>query len=305
MGRQRKRFNHLHTLSLKEIQGDGGVRGRPGAAARVEDLARSLATRGLQQPILVTDGSRRGLYRVVVGKKRLLAARQLGWPTVDGIVLGRDFAREVAVIERLQQDEFDPFELADTLERLKGACDWTQAHLGQVIGKTRDFVANILAISDILPDVRRYVQDHAGGHPLTARHLRYVAREPPDNQLAVAKKIIGSRLSTKALEQEKRGQSLRGPAREIIRVRELRRAGSPAFPRTAKEWRRYVRQLSTDLRRIDQRETVEQRRARELLESARQRQTLIKREAAAKRRLLHRELRSAQRSLARIAEGGA
>jgi ParB/RepB/Spo0J family partition protein len=304
MGRQRKTFNHLHSLPLREIQGDAAVRDPPGAEERVNDLARSLAARGLQQPILVTDGSRRGLYRVIVGKKRLQAARQLGWPAVDGIVLGRDFAREIAVIERLQQDQFDPFELADTLARLKSACDWTQAHLGQAIGKTRDFVANILAINDILPDVRRYVQDHAGKHPLTARHLRYVAREAPESQLAVAKKIIGSRLSTKALEQDKRGHTLRSPDREIIRVRELRRAGSPGFPRSAKEWRRYARQLATDLRRIDRRELAEQRRAQELLQIARQRQSLVRREAAAKRRLLHHALRSARRHLARLGEGG-
>jgi ParB/RepB/Spo0J family partition protein len=302
MGRQRKHFNHLHSLPLKEIQGDASVRDRPGAGERVEDLARSLAARGLQQPILVTDGSRRGLFRVIVGRKRLQAARQLGWPAMDGIVLGRDFAREIAVIERLQQDEFDPFELADTLERLKTVCDWTQAHVGQVIGKTRDFVANILAINDILPDVRRYVEDHASHHPLTARHLRYVAREAPESQLAVAKKIIGSRLSTKALEQEKRAHALRSPDREFLPVRELRRAGSPGFPRSAKEWRRYARQLATDLRRIDRRERVEQRRAHELLQSARQRQSLIRREAAAKRRLLHQELRAARRRLVGLGE---
>jgi ParB/RepB/Spo0J family partition protein len=270
----------------------------------VEDLARSLAARGLQQPIVVTEGSRKGVYRVVVGKKRLQAARQLGWAELDSIVLSRDFSHEVAVIERLQEDEFEPFELADTLEHLKKACDWTQAHLGQVIGKTRDFVANILAISDILPEVRRYVLDHSRNQPLTARHLRYIARETPENQLAAAKRIIAQHLSTKALEQEKRSHALHSPDREYIRVRDLKGNGSPVAPHTAKEWRRYARQLTTDLRRIDRRETVEQRRARELAEAARQRQAMVRREAAAKRRLLHQELRSALRQLARINGNG-
>jgi len=279
------------------------LRGRNGAAEVVEDLARSLAARGQQQPIVVTDAGKKGQYRVVVGKKRLQAARQLGWPAVDGIVLGRDFLREVSVIERLQRDEFDPFELADTLERLKKACDWTQAHLGQVIGKTRDFVANILAINDILPEVRRHVEEHAGNRPLTARHLRYIAREAPGNQLAVAKRIIGQHLSTKALEQEKRGHALHTLDHEFIRVRELRNNGSA--PDSAKEWRRYARQLTTDLRRIDRRESVERRRAQELAQSARERQVLLRREAAAKRRLLHQELRGARKQLERLNGEGA
>lgn len=302
MGRQRKAFNLVHRLPLREIVAEGQNRPHAEATEGLDDLARSLEERGMQQPVLVTDGSRRGMFRVVVGKRRLLAAKQLGWPAVDGIVLGREFAREVAVIERLQQDEFDPFELAETLERLKTHCDWTQAHLGQVIGKTRDFVANILAINDILPEVRRYVLEHAGNHPLTARHLRYIAREAPENQPAAARRIIASRLSTKALEQEKRVHALREPEREIFRVRQLRRMQTENPPRTAKEWRRYARQLATDLRRIDRREGVEQRRAVEQLRQAQVRKRQVRHEAAAKRRLLQQELRIAHRQLQRVAE---
>src|SRR5689334_22472276 len=245
MGRQRKLFSHLESLQLRDILGDGAPRSRNGAAEEIDALAQSLAAKGLQQPIIVTEAARKGAYRVVVGRKRLQAARQLGWPEVQGIVLGRDLANEVGVIERLQHDEFDPFELADALERLKKVFDWTQAHLGQVIGKTRDFVANILAISDITPDVRRYVQEHSRQHALTARHLRYIAREAPDAQLTVAKRIIGQHLSTKALEQEKRTETLQSIDKEFIHVRQLRNNGSPAVPHTAKEWRRYARQLST------------------------------------------------------------
>src|SRR5262245_24164416 len=129
MGRQRKLFSLLQALPLRDIQGDAPPRAKNGAE-EVEELAKSLAARGQQQPIIVTEGARKGAYRVVVGRKRLQAARQLGWPEVEGIVLGRDLSREVGVIERLQQDEYEPFELADALERLKTACDWTQAHLG-------------------------------------------------------------------------------------------------------------------------------------------------------------------------------
>lgn len=293
MGRQRKAFNRMQPLPVQDLHGDGAA----ASEASLEGLMRSLAAKGQEQPVLATEGARRGTYRMVVGRKRVQAARRLGWATVQGVVLGKEFSRDVAVIERLQRGQFDPFELADTIQRLKSTCDWTQAQVGQVIGKTRDFVANILAVGGIIPEARRYIQEHSRSHPLTVRHLRYIAREPPERQLAATRRIIGQRLSTKALEMEKRGDSPRLPEQGFIRVRQLRGNGSAIAPQSPKEWRRYVRQLTTDLRRIDRREALERQRALERARAARQRQALVRREAAAKRRLLHRELRIAQRRL--------
>src|SRR5262249_24610584 len=74
MGRQRKLFSHLESLQLRDILGDAAPRGRNGAAEEVYALAQSLAAKGLQQPIIVTEAARKGAFRVIVGRKRLLAA---------------------------------------------------------------------------------------------------------------------------------------------------------------------------------------------------------------------------------------
>jgi ParB/RepB/Spo0J family partition protein len=297
MGRQKQEFHHLRRLSLKEIRASGA----PKSVAEdpsLEGLASSLVGRGQQEPILVTEAARRGGYRIVMGWRRYLAAKQLGWEELDCLVLGREYQAEVEVIERLQQGTFDPFELADTLQRLKDSLGWTQAHLGIAVGKTRDFVANILAISNIAPEVRRHIQGSARGHSLTARHLRYVARMRPEDQLAAAKHIISNRLSTKRLEQE-RSQAARHSDHEFIRVRPLRKAGTPQSPRNAVEWRRYARQLTTDLGRIERREVHETKRAQARVEMLRERERLVRAEARRKRRELGQELRQARRALAR------
>lgn len=297
MGRRKKLLHHLEKLPTAKLEVP-----KVGPEIREEELtalAGSLATQGQREPVLATDGSLPGTWRIVVGRRRALAAQRLGWATVDAIVLPAQYPAELRVIERLQQGEYEPFALADTLERLKEQCDWTQAHLGYAIGKTRDFVANILAITQIDPTVRRYIVENSNGHAMTARHLRYVARASKDEQLAMARQIIGDRLSTKKLEQRKHSESLRRPAQEFIRVRDLRRAGTPQAPRTSKEWRRYFRQLTTDLRRVDRQEQRESRRAQDLLATARQRRNQIKREANRKRRVLARELRQARRHLDR------
>ncbi len=299
MGRRKKPLQHVQKLPLGSLELPERVpqRGEDELAA----LAASLASRGQQEPILVTEATAPGFWRVIVGRQRVRAARRLGWPALDALILLSRFQSELQVIEGLQEGRYEPFTLADTLQRLKKQHDWTQAHLGFAIGKTRDFVANILAISQISPEVRRYVVETANGHPLTARHLRYVARAPEGEQLAMAKQIIGSQLSTKSLERRMLSDSQHRPRPEFIRVRALRRTGTPQAPRTAKDWRKYYRQLNTDLRRVDRQEQREIRRASELLTEARQRRRLIKHEANRKRNALSRELRQARR---RVERGG-
>jgi ParB/RepB/Spo0J family partition protein len=299
MGRRRKPLRHLQKM-------DNAMLELPSSAAHItsDDLAElteSLESRGQQEPILVTEGSGAGRWRVIVGTRRVLAARRLGWPHVEAIVLPGVFQAEIRTIERLQAGHFEPFALADTLQRLKDSCDWTQTHLGHAIGKNRDFVANILAITQIDPTVRRYITDNGNGNSLTARHLRYVARTSPAEQLAMAKEIISEGLSTKNLERQKHSDALRDPHPEFIRVRTLRRIGTPEAPESAKEWRKYYRQLTTDLRRLDRQEQRESRRALDLLAVARLRRRLVKREANRKRRALARELRQARRHLDHVA----
>lgn len=295
MGRRKKPLRHLQKIGT-------GVLELPESASRVATtaigpLTESLAAQGQVEPILVTEGKAAGAWRVIVGVRRVLAARQLGWPTVDAIVLPGTFAAEIRTIERLQEGHFDPFFLADTLVRLKTACDWTQAQLGHAIGKNRDFVANILAIGQIDPAVRKYVLENQNGNRLTARHLRYIARTEGDGQMALAREIVAARLSTKALERQKASTPLDASQPEFIRVRALRQPGTAQAPENAKEWRRYYRQLATDLRRLDAQEQRESRRALDLLAMARLRRRLVKREASRKRRALSRELQQARRQL--------
>lgn len=297
MGRRKKPLQHVQKLRVGSLELPDRIPGQK--EEELAGLAASLGSRGQLEPILVTEGAAPGTWRVVVGRKRVLAARRLGWPALDALVLPGRFQSELRVIEGLQEGRYEPFALADTLKRLKDQHDWTQAHLGCAIGKTRDFVANILAITQIDPDVRRYIVETANGHPLTARHLRYVARSPEGEQMAMAKEIIGAQLSTKSLERRMLSDAQRRPRPEFIRVRALRRAGTPQAPRSAKEWRRYYRQLNTDLRRVDRQEQREIRRASELLTEARQRRRLIKHEANRKRNALARELRQARRRVER------
>jgi ParB-like chromosome segregation protein Spo0J len=299
MGRRRQPFRHLTPVPLERIAPAAETPALPPEA--LERLVAQLRRGGRSEPPLVAeqpDGAQGSpSYRVVVGERWLLAARELGWETLECLVLGPEFEGEIAAIRRLQQGDSDPFELADALERLRARCQWTQAQIGLAIGRTRDFVAGQMAITRITPEVRAYLAAAGNGDALTARHLRYIGRSAPVHQLPIARDILEQGLSTKTLERRLRRGGVR---RQVIKVRTLRSARASHAPKTVKEWRKYHRQLTTDLRRVNQRETLEKKRTRDAIDRARARERTVLLEARAKRRALLRELRRAARWLERL-----
>lgn len=301
MGRKKTPLEPVEKIPLARIGVDPGGHARHGED-EIEELVHSLMARGLQRPILVYRAKTGAAPRLVVGMRRLLAAQRLGWREIDCLVLDGAFRREVAVIEEMQQGRADPWLLADALHRLKAERNWTQAHLGTAVGRTRDFIANILALTQISPAARERIHNHPGGAELTLRHLRYVARTPAARQVEAATHILSGHVSTTALEREKKGATPAPAEESFFRVRALRKRGSPQFPKSAKDWRRYSRQLNTDLRGIARKERAETRRAREAIGEARLRQRLVKKAANRLRRELGRELKLALKQLARLGD---
>lgn len=299
MGRRRQPFRHLATVALADITA-AEARTQAVAPETVQRLTSSLRRQGQREPVLVA-GAAAGRadappYRLVVGVARLLAARELGWEHLQAVVLDASFAAELAAIDALEAGQADPWQLSEALARLRARCGWTQTQLGAAIGRTRDFVAGLLAIQGIAPEVRDYLARNTAGRPLTARHLRYIGRASRGRQFQVAREIVEQGLSTKVLEERFR----RGAAgRQYIKVRALPQPGRSRAPQTTTEWRRYYRKLTTDLRRVEEQESHELRRTAHVVEQARQRERIIRQEARAKRKALARELRRATRQLAR------
>ena len=91
----------------------------------VDELASSIRSQGIKQPLLVTpngetdiDGHKQ--YRVVIGHRRLAAARQSGLSTVPAIVEEMDARREreIMLVENTQRSDLTPIEEADGYQGL-------------------------------------------------------------------------------------------------------------------------------------------------------------------------------------------
>ncbi len=130
------------------------------AQPALEELADSMRTHGLAQPILLrpVDGERRGgpAYEIVAGERRWRAAMLLAWPTIPALVrnLSDQQTLELQVVENLQRADLHPLEEADGYERLIQQHGYDVESLAEKIGKSTAYIYATLKLSALVPEAR-------------------------------------------------------------------------------------------------------------------------------------------------------
>ncbi|SJM31481.1 ParB/RepB/Spo0J family partition protein [Mesorhizobium delmotii] len=165
--------------------------------ADLTDLAQSIREHGVVQPVVARPSpTQAGRYEIIAGERRWRAAQRAGLTDIPIIV--RDVndrtALELAIIENVQRTDLNPVEEAMGYQQLIDDHGYTQADLGQVIGKSRSHVANTLRLLK-LPDV---IRDMLVDGALSAGHARTLvtAQDPA----SLAKRIVEDGLSVRQAE---------------------------------------------------------------------------------------------------------
>ena len=135
----------------------------------LSDLADSIATHGILQPILVRR-LQSGYYQIISGERRWRAARQAGLDEVPVIIIEADDKKvtELSLIENLQREDLNPMEEAAGYQRLMAEFGLTQEECAQRVGKSRPAVTNALRLNNLPEAVQAMVEDGR----LTAGHAR-------------------------------------------------------------------------------------------------------------------------------------
>lgn len=159
------------------------------------DLAQSIREHGIVQPVVVRS-SGGGRYEIIAGERRWRAAQRAGLTEIPVIIREVDdrVALEIAIIENVQRADLNPVEEAMGYQQLIDEHNYTQADLGQVIGKSRSHVANTLRLLK-LPDV---IRDLLVDGSLSAGHARTLVTA--DDPAALARRIIDEGLSVRQAE---------------------------------------------------------------------------------------------------------
>ncbi len=164
----------------------------------LEDLATSIRREGVLQPVLVRT-SVRG-YELIVGERRLRAAKLAGLTTIPAIVLDVDDrkAQELALIENLQREDLNPVEQAQGFRSLMSRYNLTQEALADAIGIKRSTIANTLRLLDLPEKILAGLAQNAVS-PGHAKVLLSVANV--EAQLALFQEVRDRGLSVRALEE--------------------------------------------------------------------------------------------------------
>ena len=176
------------------------------ADADLADLAQSIREHGIVQPVVVRPGSGEGQFEIIAGERRWRAAQRAGLTEIPVLVRDVDdrVALEIAIIENVQRSDLNPVDEALGYQQLIDEHNYSQADLGQVIGKSRSHVANTLRLLK-LPDV---IRDMIVDGSLSAGHARTLVNS--DRPAELARQIVEGGLSVRQAEalaqQPKQGQ---------------------------------------------------------------------------------------------------
>lgn len=175
---------------------------------KLEELAQSIRTTGLIQPLLVRPAG--GFFELVAGERRWRAAQIAGLQKIPAIV--RDIADErvleLALIENIQRQELNVIEEANAYRRLIDSLGLTQDEVARRVGRDRSFITNYLRVLKLPTDIQRLLESDK----LTFGHARtLLAIEDPVTQRRLAQKIIKQGWSVR--ETEQRVKQLAKPSR--------------------------------------------------------------------------------------------
>ena len=170
----------------------------PGALA---ELAESIRASGVIQPIVVRRAG--DAYELIVGERRLRAAKQAGLERIPAVVREATHAQslELALVENLLREDLNPIEAAEGYRQLLADFGWTQEQLGQRIAKDRSSIANALRLLK-LPS---QIQDDLRSGRLTMGHaLSLLSLTSESEQLKLRARILAHSWSVRATEADVR-----------------------------------------------------------------------------------------------------
>jgi ParB family chromosome partitioning protein len=125
----------------------------------LEELARSIATNGIIQPLVLRAvGSR---YQLIAGERRWRAAQRAGLRRVPSILreVPEELALEITLVENIQREDLNPIEQARAFERLMTEFHLTQEDVAVRTGKERATVANSLRLLKLEKPILEIIED--------------------------------------------------------------------------------------------------------------------------------------------------
>lgn len=196
-GRDSENREGILFLDINDIKPNAKQPRKHFSDEKIEELARSIETHGIIQPIMVRPSGEG--YEIVAGERRWRAARRASLKQVPCIV--REFSEEqnmlVSIIENMQREDLNPMEEAEALNQMITRYGLTQDEVSKSVGKSRPYITNALRLLKLPPGIQEMVVqgDLTNGH---ARAIAGVKEET--KQLHIASRVVRDGLSVRETE---------------------------------------------------------------------------------------------------------
>ena len=163
----------------------------------LEELAQSIKTHGVMQPIVVRPLDD-GRFEIVAGERRWRACQQAGLEKIPAMVreLPDEAAIAMALIENIQREDLNPVEEAMALQRLQQEFQLTQQQVADAVGKSRVTISNLLRLI-ALPEEIKTLLSHGD---LEMGHARALLGLPAEQQVEGARHVVARGLTVRQTE---------------------------------------------------------------------------------------------------------
>ncbi|MDQ7029406.1 MAG: ParB/RepB/Spo0J family partition protein [Ardenticatenia bacterium] len=162
--------------------------------AELEELAASIRTHGLLQPLIVTrmeEGAVGERYQLIAGERRWRAAKRAGLATVPVVIREATEQQmlEWALIENVQRADLNPLEEAWAYRQLAEMFGMSHSQIAKRVGKSRVAVTNMLRLLKLPEAVQRLVLEGE----LTEGHARALLALEDEEEMVRAAEAIRRR----------------------------------------------------------------------------------------------------------------
>lgn len=128
---------------------------------QLEELASSIRTHGLMQPLVVSAADDEGKYTLIAGERRWRASRLAGLSEISVVVMTATPQEmlELAIVENVVRADLSPLEEAHAYRRLIEDFTLTQGEVAERVGKSRVAITNTLRLLNAPEQVQQAIVD--------------------------------------------------------------------------------------------------------------------------------------------------
>jgi ParB family transcriptional regulator, chromosome partitioning protein len=192
--------NDIPQILISEVDFNPKQPRREIDSTKLEELAQSIKTKGVIQPILVRPRESPGKkYELIAGERRLRASRLAGFDQIPAVIklIKDNELLEIALIENIQRADLNPMEESKAYKNLLEEHGYTQENLAKRVGKNRSTIANFIRLLQ-LPDA---IQKDLAETKLSTGHARsLLSTDDEEAQLAIRDRILNEKLSVRETE---------------------------------------------------------------------------------------------------------